>query len=32
MAYTYCCLGKGCVLVFVPGYVTGDFLYPNVKV
>nr|DAW36743.1 MAG TPA: hypothetical protein [Caudoviricetes sp.] len=31
MAYTCRCLGEGCVLVFVPGYVTGDFLCPNVK-
>nr|DAH70613.1 MAG TPA: hypothetical protein [Caudoviricetes sp.] len=32
MAYTCRYLGEGCVFVFVPGYVTGDFLCLNVKV
>ena len=34
MAYTCRYLGEGCVFVFVPGYITMDFLYlcPKLKV
>lgn len=32
LADSLCDYCKGCISVFVPGYVTGDFLYPNVKV
>nr|DAQ76457.1 MAG TPA: ribonuclease P [Bacteriophage sp.] len=31
LADSLCDYCKGCISVFVPGYVTGDFLCPNVK-